>query len=79
MNKEDKIKEIHISVDVLISSKCFWILNDIFYGLSLRAWRTDVDELLEYATASLSGKDKIPSRKHFIETCQKLYPDVDWK
>lgn len=74
------IDEIYDALDVLMTAKCWGFLNSLFIGLTPSAWRTDLDILLAYATASLPAKSKINSRKMFMEQCKKLHPDPElWK
>jgi hypothetical protein len=77
---DTELDEIYTSINVLMKSECWNFLNDFFSNLILRVWRTDIDILLSYATASLPGKSKMPAREQFIKTCKRLYPDVElWK
>lgn len=73
MNNTD---EVYIAIDILMESNCWEFLNECFSNLDLKVWRTDIDTLLAYATASLPGKSKIPSRVGFINTCKRFHPDV---
>jgi|APCry1669193128_1035447.scaffolds.fasta_scaffold22432_2 hypothetical protein len=77
---DKQIDEIHTAIDVLMKCGCWNVLNEMFTGLDLKVWRTDIDILLSYATASLSGKKNIPARESFINTCKRIHPDIElWK
>ena len=70
--------EIYISIGVLIKNNCWKFLTEYFFTLRLRVWRTNIDMLRAYATASLPAKSKIVSRQLFMDTCKQLYPSEDW-
>jgi hypothetical protein len=76
MNKN--IGEIYTAIAVLRTSECWTILNEMFFNLHLRVWRTDIDMLKSYAAASLPAKNHIPNRAIFINTCKELHPTEDW-
>jgi len=77
-NKE--IDDLYDTLDVLMYKGKWDLLNSIFILWTDHAWRTDVDRLLTYATASLPAKTHILSRPAFIARCKQLYPDPElWK
>ncbi len=77
---DEQIDEIYTAIDTLMANGCWNFLNECFANLELKVWRTDLDILLSYATASLPGKSKIPARQHFIKTCKVRHPDIElWK
>jgi len=77
---DKQIDEIYTAVDVLMKANCWDFLNECFANLDLKVWRTDIDILLSYATASLPAKSKLPAREHFIKTCKSRHPDIKlWK
>jgi hypothetical protein len=71
---DKELDEIYRVVDVLMRNGCWEFLDDFLENLIVRAWRTDVDELLAYATATLPGKSNIPSRAAFVSHCKRLFP-----
>jgi hypothetical protein len=77
---DKEIDEIFTAIDALMRAGCWDFLNEFFEHFCQRIWRTNITILLTYATASLPGKSKIPSRERFIKTCKHLYDDVElWK
>jgi len=77
---DKRLNEINSAIQALIKAECWEFLNDYFDNLSVRVWRTNTDELIIHAKASLSEKNKISSRSRFIKTCKHLFPDVKlWK
>lgn len=77
---DKEMDEIFLAIDSLMRAGCWNFLDEYFENFCQRVWRTDVDVLLTYATASFPGKSKIPSRARFIKTCKNLFPDVElWK
>jgi len=74
---EKKLDEIYGAIDVLMRDDRWGFLDDFLKNLIVRAWRTDIDELLAYATATFPGKSKIPSRAVFVSHCKRLFPDKD--
>ena len=73
--KDHHLDEIYDTIDLLMKNGKWIILNQLFELWESRAWRTDLDILLGYATASLPGKSKIPHRAVFMDKCKRLYPD----
>ena len=73
LNKE--IDKIHNAIDVLMRNDCWDFIDDILYDFTPRLWRTDIDILLSYATATFPGKSKLPSRKEFMRLCTSLHSD----
>lgn len=71
---EKELNEIHIAVDLLMKNDCWGLLDDLLDNLMIRAWRTDIYQLLAYATATLPGKDKLPSRTSYVGHCKRLFP-----
>jgi len=77
---DKELDEIYTAIDALMKAGCWNFLNEFFEHFCQRVWRTDINILLGYATASLPGKSKIKSREKFIRTCKHLFPDVElWK
>ena len=75
-----ELDEIYDAMDALKKAGCWNFLDQYFSDLVVRAWRTDVDILLAYATTSLACKSHLPSRVQFINTCKHLHPDKElWK
>jgi hypothetical protein len=72
---DKKLDEIYGVVDVLMCEGHWGFLDEFLENLIVRAWRTDIDELLAYATATLPGKSKIPSRAAFVSHCKRLFPE----
>ena len=77
---DEKLDEIYRSIDVLMIEGSWNFLNELFFLWAASAWKTDLDVLLAYATASFPAKSKILSRKYFMECCMSRYPDEKlWK
>jgi hypothetical protein len=77
---QNELDGVYDMIDVLMTNGRWELLNKLFICWASMAWRTDLDILLGWATASLSGKSKIPAREMFIKTCKRLHPDVKlWK
>jgi len=76
---DKELDEIYTAIDSLMRAGCWNFLHEHFKALEQQTWRLDVDVLLTYATVSLPGKKKIPSRERFIKSCKMRHPDVDWK
>jgi hypothetical protein len=77
---KSEIDEIHMAMDVLISAGCFSFIDKYIATLILPAWRINVDLLLTYAKTTLAYKNKLPSRKKFIEHCKVTHPTPNlWK
>lgn len=80
MTTDEQLDEIYDAVHALGKLKCFNVLHDILVNLEMKAWRTDLDILLGYATATLPFKSKLPYRVHFINKCKLLHSDPAlWK
>lgn len=79
-NVDAQLDEIYDSIDALMKLGAWDFLDDLFLYWEGKAWRTKVDILLGYATASLPGKSKLPHRKLFMDACLKFHPDKKlWK
>ena len=75
-----KLDEIYDAFDALMKAKCWNFIDGYLHDLCMRCWRTDIDILLAYATATLPAKTKLPHRKMFIDTCKHLHPNLElWK
>lgn len=68
------LDEVYSAVDALMREGCWNVLDDMFIYLETKAWRTPLDILLSYATASFPGKSKIPARKFFMDRCLIIHP-----
>jgi hypothetical protein len=80
MNKNKQLDEIYDAMDALMKAKCWTFIDNYLHDLCMKAWRTELDYLLVYATATLLAKSKLPHRKLFMDTCKHLHPDVEvWK
>jgi hypothetical protein len=74
------IDEIHDAIDALLKVECWNFVDELLLNLAQRAWRTELDELVTYATSTLPAKSKLPSRERFMITCKHLHPKNDiWK
>ena len=74
------LDDIYDTIDLLMRNGKWNLLNELFQIWEQQAWRTDLDRLLGYATASFPAKSKIPSRRAFIEKCKVLHPEAElWK
>jgi hypothetical protein len=78
MTVDERLDRIHYGIEV-ISKLNQWKALDIIFNDLIRViddtWELQI--LLRYATASLSVKSKIPSRKAYIEKCKTIYPRED--
>ena len=82
MNKpiDKRLDVIYTTVDVLMEGGCWEFLNDTLKDSAQRAWRTDVIELIAWATATFPGKSKLPYRSEFIKHCKRLFPSKEnWR
>ena len=79
MNED--LYNVYDGITILVNGAHWSILNDLFIMWEQQAWRTDVNRLIVYAEASLSGKDKIWTRKVFLRKCKELHSDQEqiWK
>lgn len=77
MKIHTELDKIHDAIDVLMKNGCWDFLNDYLLDLRMKAWRTDINLLVGYATVTLPSKSKLPNRKLFVDTCKKLYPDPE--
>lgn len=74
------LDDIYEAIDALLRAGSFKFLDELIRDWEARAWRTDVDILLAYATATLPAKSKLPSRKSFMVRCLQLHSDAElWK
>lgn len=77
---DKQLDEIYDAIDALMRAGAWSFLDELFVTWEMRIWRTDVDILLAYATASFPAKSKLPSRKFFMSSCLRIYPDAElWK
>ena len=75
-----ELDDVYDTINILMKNSKWGLLTSLFECWEMMAWRTDLDILLGYATASLPGKSNIRSRAKFIETCKRLHPDPElWK
>jgi hypothetical protein len=76
----NKIDQIYDAIHALSIDGCWKFMDDFLDMLEPRVWRTDVDELVSYATATLIFKDKLKKRDKFMKTCRKFHPKKElWK
>ena len=77
---DEEISEIYSAIDALMKNENWNFLNDYYDNLALRAWRLPLDILIAYADVSFESKNKIDSRKRFMDTCIHLHPNKElWK
>lgn len=77
---DKEIDDLYDSIELLMVNNKWLLLNDLMLIWSQRAWRMNINILLSIATATLSCKSKLSSRKNFIETCKLHHPDDKlWK
>jgi hypothetical protein len=77
---EKKLDEIYDVIEVLMREGHWRFIDEFLDNLIIRMWRTDIDELLAYATATFPGKSNIPSRAAFISHCKAQFPNKSlWK
>jgi hypothetical protein len=77
---QSELDNIYDTINFLMINGKWKVLDQLFSYWEQSIWRTDVDILLGYATASFPGKSKIPSRQKFINTCKKFHSNVElWK
>lgn len=82
MNKttDYELDVIYNAFDALMNAKCWDFIDEYLHNLCMRGWRTDLDYLVAYATATLPAKSKLPHRKMFMDTCKHLHPNLElWK
>ena len=77
MKTKNKIDEIYDAVNALMNAGCWQFLDEILMDKAIQVWRTDVDVLLSYATATLPGKKKLKNRQRFMTTCKNYHPEPD--
>lgn len=75
-----ELDELYDAIDVLMKNNCWSFLDGVLEDFIPRIWRTDIDILLGYLTATLPYKSKIPARVKFLDYCRKIhyYPEL-WK
>jgi hypothetical protein len=77
---DKKLDEIYAAIDALMRVGAWNFLDELFTTWETRVWRTDIDILLAYATASYPAKSNIPSRKFFMSSCLRIHPKPElWK
>jgi hypothetical protein len=76
---KNKVDEINTAIDVLVAGNCWSFLDELLANLIQRAWRTDKEELIAYASRTSRVSSKLPSRERFMITCKHLHPKLDWK
>jgi hypothetical protein len=77
---DKQLDDVYDTLDYLMTKGQWTILEDLFIYWGQTAWRTELDLLLAYATASLPAKTKIVNRPAFIKQCMKFHPDPElWK
>ncbi len=82
VRKQDmnKINKIHKEIKVLIKEECWWFIDEFLFNFKQQIWRTDINELVAYATATLPAKEKLPSRSEFMRLCMTFFPNKKlWK
>lgn len=74
------LDELYEAIDVLMKIGAWKFLDSLLVNWELSAWRTPVDLLVGYATATMPAKSKLPSRKAFMARCMQLHTDPElWK
>lgn len=74
------LDDIYEAIDALLRAGSFKFLDELLRDWEARAWRTPLDILLAYATATFPAKSKLPSRKMFMDRCLRLYSSKKlWK
>lgn len=74
---DQKLDELYDGIQALAKQECWWFLDSLLQDFTPRIWRTDLDMLLGYATATFPFKSKLPSRVKFLDICKKLYYDPE--
>jgi len=74
-----EMDEYQRAVDALIFANAWKVLNEMFEGWALKAWRMDKNVLFAIAFATVKFRERIPARIAFINRCKTLHPDLaDW-
>lgn len=77
---DNDLDEVYAAIDALMKIGAWKFLDALLVNWELSAWRTPLDLLLGYATATLPAKSKLPSRKAFMDKCKQLHSDPElWK
>lgn len=77
---DKELDEIYTAIDALLKAGSFKFLDELVRDWEARAWRTNVDILLAYATATFPAHSKLPSRKLFMKKCLQLHSDKElWR
>jgi len=73
-----ELDELYDAITILMQNNCWTFLDRVIEDFIPRIWRTDIDILLGYATATLPGKSKLPSRVKFLDSCKQIhyYPEL---
>jgi hypothetical protein len=66
---------IYDGVEALMKAEEWEFLNKHIDILVMSVWRTEIDELLSYLTATLPCKSKLPARERYFRMCKQLFPD----
>lgn len=77
---DQELDDLYDAVHALAKNGCWRFLDTVIQDFTPRIWRTDIDTLLGYATATLPFKSKLPSRVKFLDSCKQIhyYPEL-WK
>lgn len=80
---DSQLDEIYDTADYMMRRGYWHTLNELFECMTNKVWRTDLNILLGWATATLPGKSKIPNRARFMDECLKHHSDANepdlWK
>ena len=74
-NINHELDVIYYAIDLLMKNGQWEFLDGVIHDLIIKVWRMDIDILMGYATVTLPGKSKLPSRKVFMEQCIRLHSD----
>ena len=77
---EEEWNEVYYAMGALMKVSAWNFINDILLDATLKVWRTELDILMIYASATLPAKDKLKARPRFIDRCKKFHPNPRlWK
>jgi len=75
-----EIDVIYEGVEALLKAKAWEFLDKHMELMIMSIWRTEIDELIVYLTATRCVKSKLPSRAKYFAACTALFPDQEmWK
>lgn len=77
---DKEIDDIYDLFDFLMKKGKWELLDGMLSEILQRVWRTEIDMLLTYLTATLPAKSKLPSRTKLVNECKRWFPDNElWK